>query len=125
MLLHTPADELIFRFAGLFSALYIQLLTQTWPLLTHPDKQFWQDNNVVATLLVRIVATLTGLVVAFLVNTVCASLFLRRIFEKRLDRIEWQIRSSIDLIDHSQNLASESLFNAVSGFLFVRTAARA
>ena len=98
----------------------MQLLTQYWPYaLKHPDTDFWVEKNVIATAIVRIVATLTGVIAATVVNGVISGLFMRNIFAKRLEFIERDIRNNVDTID-TQSPAAQGLFNSLFNFHGVR-----
>lgn len=99
----------------------MQLLTQSWPYaLRHPDTDFWEEKNVIATIIVRVVATLTGVLAATLVNGLISGFFMRDIFSKRMYFIERDIRANVDNIDKDSS-ASQGMFNSLFSFLGVRT----
>lgn len=104
---------------GFFSSFYVQLVPQTWSFaLNQPSIDWWTNNNVITTVIVRIIATATGLVAALIINALISGIFMQRIFLKRLCLIEKTIIETIDTSETDpSNIKIQIMFDLLFGWL--------
>ena len=103
--------------AGLFSALFVNLIPQAWPVLADLIDQADPRRGIWNTLIVRLLAVGTGVLGAFVVDLVLSAPAPARIVKLRLYFAEKQVRQACSGEPSSAALRYESAFNAVTNLL--------
>lgn len=102
--------------AGTFSTLYIQFIAFSWDFEPSGLK-----NSVLSTALVRLLALLTGICAAFIVNGVTSVFLLSVLFEHQFETLHWLLGNAAEFLREDPfDKRVQSIFETLQEYIDVR-----
>lgn len=102
--------------AGTFSTLYIQFIAFSWDY-----EPSGLRNSVLSTALVRLLALLTGICAAFIVNGVTSAFLLSVLFEHQFETLHWLLGNAAEFLREDPfDKRVQSIFETLQEYIDVR-----